>query len=71
MPIPPRSVLEECFRSGYPDRVVEAIEMVGIQRGRHLLAKSLSEAWVRENGTDKHGVALWIRQQMMRQAGNA
>ena len=72
MSLPERPILEQCFtQANWPDAVVTAIELVGIQKGRHLLAKSLAEAWVRENGTDRYGVGLWIRQQMMKQAGNA
>lgn len=70
MTIPPRSVLEEVFRKGYPEAVVTAIEQVGISRGRLLAARALSEAWITQNRGDKNGVALWIRKEMMKQMGN-
>ncbi|CAB4126111.1 hypothetical protein UFOVP73_36 [uncultured Caudovirales phage] len=71
MTIPPRHILEEVFREGYPDRVVEAIVLVGIARGRHSTVRALSEAWLRDHGgSDTHGVALWLRRQLMRQGGN-
>jgi len=70
--IPERSILSRCFsEANWPDAVVQAIELVGVQKGRHLLARTLSDAWLREhNGQDVHGVALWIRQQVIKQKGN-
>jgi hypothetical protein len=72
MTIPERAILERCFTApNWPDAVVTAIELVGIQKGRHLAAKTLSSAWLTEHrGVDAHGVALWIRQQMIKQSGN-
>ena len=69
--IPERSILARCFsEANWPDAVVQAIELVGVQKGRHLAARTLSEAWIREHGSDVHGVALWIRQQILKQGGN-
>ena len=72
MTIPERSILARCFtEANWPDAVATAIELVGIQKGRHMAAKTLSDAWLVEHrGVDMHGLALWIRQQMIKQAGN-
>ena len=71
MKIPERHILEEAFRGNYPDAIVQAIRTPALQEGRLLAARALSEAWLRQhNGLDRHGVALFIRQQMTRQAGN-
>jgi hypothetical protein len=72
MKIPERSILACCFSEpNWPDAVTQAIEIVGVQKGRALAAKALSDLWLTEHrGVDSHGVALWIRQQMIKQAGN-
>lgn len=71
MTIPPRHILEEAFRSNFPDAVVEAIRRAALQEGRMLAAKVLSDSWITQNGgLDKFGCALWMRKEMMKQMGN-
>ena len=72
MKIPERSILARCFsEQNWPDAVTQAIEIVGVQRGRAMAAKTLSDAWLTQHrGVDVHGVALWIRKEMLKQAGN-
>lgn len=64
MALPDKPILERCFtEANWPDAIVEAIEIVGAAKGKHALARHLSDQWlVAHGGKDMNGVALWIRQ---------
>lgn len=64
MSLPDKPILEQCFtQRNWPDAVIEAIEIVGAAKGKHALARHLSDQWmVAHGGQDMNGVALWIRQ---------
>lgn len=64
MTMPDKPILEQCFTQvNWPDAIVAAIETVGASKGKHALARHLSDMWMAQHGgRDEGNVALWIRQ---------